>query len=689
MSVLVLLLSLCGMFANSAGAQDRSVPRFGPLVGPDTVDTGPFDYGRLWSVAQAPLDYFSEEYGVAADERGLRHARRSTVRLPRCSGALVSARGLVLTAGSCVRRALSEEDGVAFSNGAYSVSERSDESSVADLYAERVIEVDVVTDEVEAASRTGAEGAGERRPWREAMEVVQRDRQQEVDPDHHVDVVRESGGQRYVAYTYRRYEDVRLVFLPERPVSAVPGAHSHLSYPQYTWDVAVLRIYEGDTPLRSPDHFEVPRDGMHQGDGVFGLGYPRTTNRTESHHQLGVRRDLTLPAERDLLSTWVDHLNTYVDTASANGGRWQTELETDREILKKIGARFESLRDEYFFARLRKRDEGFQQAVTTDSGDVQTDLLDQLEALQSEKYAVEASYRAFSFLEFPTYSSPTLSRAFRALGEQDGGSSRDSLDRTMPVALEAALIESHLDRLQTHLDLDSTQQEILHTLETEGGAAIVQESVFGDGATGEGQTSEPIPEDDLARQLVRAVADEYTSFRTRWAELNREERQLVEALSHARHDMIEHPVTLPSKRALRVTDGRVRGYPYNGTKAPIFTTFYGLYGEEASFRSEETGGLPERWSAATSRVQQSTPLTAVASVDPGGGMRGAPLVNSALQLVGIVFDGNVQSAGAQYLFLPERMRVVALDIRGLLEGLDSVYGSEVLVEEIQGDTSSQ
>lgn len=689
MCVLVLLLVLCGLLVSPAKAQDRSVPRFGPLVGPDTVDAGTYDYGRVWSVAQAPLDYFSEEYDVAADERGLRHVRRSAVRLPGCSGALVSARGLVLTAGSCVRRAVSDEDGVTFSNGAYSASDRSEEQALVGLYAEQVVEVDVVTDEVEAALRVGTEETEERRSWNEAMQDVQRDRQREVDADHRVNVVRESGGQRYVAYTYRRYDDVRLVFLPERPVAAVPRVHSRLSYPQHTWDVAALRIYHEDTPLRSPDHVEVPQDGMHQGEGVFAVGYPRATNRTESHRQLGVRRDLQLPVERDHLSTWIDHLNTYVDTASANADQWETELGADQEILKEVGARLESLRDEYFFARLQKRDETFQQAVATDSGDVERDILDRLEALQSEKRALATSYRAFSFREFPTYSSPTLSRAFRAYDAQDGWSIPDTLGRTVPVALDAALVESHLDRLQTHLDLDSAQQEVLQALRAEGGFAVVQESVFGEGAASDVETVDQIPEDDPARRLVRAVADEYTSFRTKWEELTREERPLVEALSHARNQMIDHPVSLPSKRVLRITDGRVRGYPYNGTKAPIFTTFFGLYGEYAAFGSGETGGLPERWSAASTQVQHSTPLTAVASVDPGGGMRGAPLVNSALQLVGVVFDGNVQSAGAQYLFLPERMRTVALDIRGLLEGLDSVYETDALVEEIRGDAPSQ
>jgi hypothetical protein len=82
-------------------------------------------------------------------------------------------------------------------------------------------------------------------------------------------------------------------------------------------------------------------------------------------------------------------------------------------------------------------------------------------------------------------------------------------------------------------------------------------------------------------------------------------------------------------------------------------------------------------------------LTTVASTDLGRGAHGGPLLNTSLQLVGVVFDGNVQSAAGQYLFLPDRMRTVAVDVRGILEGLSPVYGADRLVQEMTGGAPSQ
>jgi hypothetical protein len=78
----------------------------------------------------------------------------------------------------------------------------------------------------------------------------------------------------------------------------------------------------------------------------------------------------------------------------------------------------------------------------------------------------------------------------------------------------------------------------------------------------------------------------------------------------------------------------------------------------------------------------------VSSTDLGGGAYGGPLLNSSLQLVGIVADGNVQSAAGDFLFLPRRMRTVSVDVRGVLEGLSSVYNAEALVQEMTGESVS-
>jgi hypothetical protein len=133
---------------------------------------------------------------------------------------------------------------------------------------------------------------------------------------------------------------------------------------------------------------------------------------------------------------------------------------------------------------------------------------------------------------------------------------------------------------------------------------------------------------------------------------------------------------------LRIADGRIEGYPYNGTLAPPFTTFLGLYDRFYSFEGRGPWNLPARWLTPPEAFLRATPLNLVASTDISGGSSGSPLVDQNLRLVGVVFDSNMEGLAAEYLYLPERARAVAVDSRGVLEALRNVYRADRLVEEL-------
>jgi hypothetical protein len=679
---LVLLLLIGGAsILPTAEAQDRSVPRFGPLVTPDTVQARLFDLGRLWSFARPPLDYFEEQYRVAADERGLQHARLGTVRLPGCSGALVSPQGLVLTAARCVRSDAGSE-----SLSASFYAEEQQQERELSLSAERVVEIRPVTMRVDSlmAEGTGAE-TDTSATWTGAVEQVERQLQAEAPSDHSVDVVREAGGTQYVAYHYRRYEDVRLVFLPDPEVRLGAQIDEVLTYPQYAWDVAALRIYEDGAPLATENHFELRSQGARPGDAVFAVGFPEATRRAETHHQLAFRRDVRHPDRVARLESWTAHLQQYVDTVTTRG-QWEHRLREDRVALKYARAQLESLQNAYVMARLQRRDDAVRQG-----DDPAATLMNELENLQDEKRSDQDRYRAFSFLLHPTHSSATLRRALRAYEAMTDGSSSSagtSLEAIsdQPPALDAALLADHLHRLRTHLPADSA---LTRTLEQIDAAEVVQRSVLS--ASDAAQTAfqnRDLPEDDPALALVAAFYDQYAAFGEEWSALQGREQGLTDRLAQIRHRSVPHPIALPRSRALRIADGRIRGYPYNGTLAPPFTTFYGLYGRHVSSAVPAGSRLPERWRTPSSAFDRSVPLTTVSSTDLGGGAYGGPLLNSSLQLVGIVADGNVQSAAGDFLFLPRRMRTVSVDVRGVLEGLSSVYNAEALVQEMTGESVS-
>ncbi|MCH7892076.1 MAG: S46 family peptidase, partial [Gemmatimonadetes bacterium] len=133
---------------------------------------------------------------------------------------------------------------------------------------------------------------------------------------------------------------------------------------------------------------------------------------------------------------------------------------------------------------------------------------------------------------------------------------------------------------------------------------------------------------------------------------------------------------------LTIADGVVTGYDYNGTRAPAFTTIYGLYDRHYSHAGDDDWALPDRWLDARETLDLSTPINFVSTADIIGGNSGSPVLDQELEVVGVVFDGNIESLPGDYIYLPELNRSVTVDVRAILEALDEVYDSDRLVLEL-------
>lgn len=625
-----------------------------------------------------PVDRLERRYGITADSGWTTHLRRGLVRLPDCGAALVSANGLALTSADCVEAHLKagERDGPV-------VAEQSgDEQPLSGMHADRLVEAEAVTAQVErAAEDTSAAQAAAR---------VQERLQAEAASNRRVEVVAESGRDAFAAYTYRRYTDVRLVFLPEEAVRDFGGTDATMSYPRQVLDAALLRIYTAEgTPL-SPEHFfESSTQGIRPGDAILSGGRSRATRRAESADQFAVRRDLILPARRAVLDTWVRATQAHLEAGDSTRAQGHAALLTGERLRKQTEARLDALRTDGITTHLQRRDDRLRERLgqaprlRSRYGGV----LDSLSTLQDAQRRRASAHRAFGTFGVPAYGSRIYQRMIVALGADSVNMERPSppvADTTVrPPPVETALLAERLRRIQEHLQSDSAAvRRLLNDRSPdERAASIVETSVLAEAEYE--STGDPIvPPDDPAAGVVDVLRPRVRSFYEDWNRLLRSEHRLTERLAQARQEGDSTPIQQGGGEALRLTDGRALGYPYNGTTAPPFTTFYGLYGQSQSFGDSPAWALPERWHRASPDIDRSVPLNLAVSTDPALHPEGAPLLNKYLEIVGVSAGVNVQGAAGTYLFLPRRMRTVGVDLRGLRESLRAVYGAEALANEL-------
>ena len=678
----------------------------------DTVRAGRFDNGRMWTFENPPAGYLSETYGIDADSVWFRRARLGALRIPGCSASFVSGDGLVLTNHHCAREHISAVSGEGESlldDGFYAPA-LADERAVEEFEADRLIAIRDVTAEMDAALTDINEPQARSQARDAAEEEIAARISEEFggeDAGIEVEMVSLYAGGRSSAYIFRRYTDVRLVMAPELSVGYFGGDPDNFTYPRYALDFSFLRVYEDGDPLDTSDNFfRWSESGVRRGDAVFMIGNPGSTSRIQTVAELEFRRDISDKGLLAFVDNRIAALEAFYEMDPEAGEAMDLRntifsLINTQEAYRGILA---GLRDPVILAKRRDQERAFQEALEADpelAGEY-GELIARMGELQERKAEQAGGFGSFLAFASPDYESAVLSRALFAFQYANGsraGAPAEALEGVMeslgevpdqPPALQELLLAARLRDIAASYGADSPLAASLLGGRTpdDVAASVVAESVLADSAGAvEAVRSGAAGMGDAAMQLLGALISGIGPFQQALGPISAEEEQIAAALGRARFAVYGTDVPPDATFSLRIADGVVSEYEYNGTFAPVVTTFYGLYDRHYSHVSGGTGDgewdLPERWLDPPGDPDLATPMNFVSTNDIIGGNSGSPLVNADLELVGLAFDSNTEGLSGEYIFLTDRARAVSVDVRGIMEALEEVYLAERIVEELR------
>jgi hypothetical protein len=662
---------------------------------------GRFDFGKMWTFEDAPSEYFGSTYGFDASPEWFERVRMSVLRVPGCSASFVSGDGLVATNHHCLLGVLQgvQRAGESLLDDGFYAPSLETERRIPNYHADQLIAVEDVSAEVHAAvdrATTTDQRAAERE---RAMASVQR-RLRASHGDVHVEVRALYHGGKYSAYVFRRYQDVRLVMAPELRVGFFGGDPDNYTYPRYSLDFAFLRVYDADgRPHRPARWLSWSVDGVSEGSVVFVVGSPGPTNRLHTMDQLELSRDVVTPVT---VRAYADRLGAMrafyeADRAAGEALGLRSVMLSLSNALKGWSGRLEALRTPDLMARKRAAEVEFMAAIAADPRlrAAYGDVVERIAATQAQKRDLASPYGAFRFLGSPTASSATLRRALSAvelrLAERAGDRATAGVVRRraaevedLPPELDEALLRIRLEEVERYLgaDRDVTRQVLGGRSPAAAAAAIVQESVLARQAGVGSALDGPELERDPAFRLAWALWDEYVGYALAWERLSAAEAELAAELGRARFEVYGTDIPPDGTSSPRITDGVVLPYEYNGTLAPVYTTFFGMYDRHRGHAGRADWELPARWLAPPAGLDLGTPLNFVSTADTFGGNSGSPALTPSLEIVGINFDRNIEGLSRDFIYLPEPGRNIMVDVRAVTQSLRHVYGADRLLAEL-------
>lgn len=651
-------------------------------------EADPHDFGKMWTFENPPVEWFQEAYDFEPGQEWFDHVRKSSLRFASwCSGSFVSPEGLIMTNHHCSRGVSLQvqREGEDFTeNGFYAVSSDK-ERRVPGLFVEQLIQAVDITEAYESLLDEGKEK-------KEIEDEIKANYQAKKGwEDLRIQFVSYYSGAKHSIYGYKRYADIRLVLVPEVKVGFYGGEEDNFTYPRYNLDFTFWRAYDenGDPLNTSANYMAFNPNGPEEGEPVFVIGNPARTQRYKTYAQLEYDRDSRYPLMIDFVSTTYDQLQAkYEKDPSPSLMNRIFGLSNSLKVFRGV---YKGLNNEELMSRKKAMEDK-----------LRAETADQTPWIQMEELMKRAEAESW---------------AMNLLGPNESKGSTFMLMHSL------YKYEQQLKEGKTESELELTREEVMNWVEKAG-----SEEDKNDFLALLGQIEKYIPHDNsllkdlksgksneayvdylfdksrfykekkakkcltaksakflkqndplltASRELISAYDQAATTFSENGPKIEAIQKQVAKNAFKVFGEQLPPDATF----TLRISDGVVKGYEYNGTVAPFQTTFYGMYDRYYSNPGKESWSLPEKWKNPNNEMLR-TPLNFVSTNDIIGGNSGSPIINRNKEVVGLIFDGNIESLPGNFIFDDEVNRAVSVHTSGMLAALRYVYQAERIVMEL-------
>jgi hypothetical protein len=671
------------------------------VVAPSRADEG------MWLFNNPPTKLLKERYNFEPTKEWLEHVQKSCVRFPHGSGSFVSPDGLVMTnhhVASTAIKSVSTEENDYVANG-FQARTRAEEKKCPGLELLCLQSIEDVTKQVNDAVKPDLKPDQAFEARRAIIATIEKDSEKKT--GLRSDVVTLYQGGQYHLYRYKRYTDVRLVFAPEQQIAFYGGDPDNFAFPRYDLDVTFFRVYEDDKPAKIEHFLRWSKNGPQKDELVFVIGHPGRTDRLNTFAELEYLRDKGYPFLLERLYRWEVMANVFSGNSIEHERRAKDFLFSMANSRKAIDGELAGLLDPALMAKKKADEKKFRDALA--EKDEFKDARKAFDKIAEVQNLRKQNIRKYTLLEGGAAFNSTLFGYARTLlraaeeyakpNEKRLEEYSDSAKKSLEIRLlskrdiyddfETTKLADSLTWLAEQLgsNNDLVKKVLAGKSPRERAAELVlgsklkevdvRKKLYEGGKDAVKAAKDPMIE--LARLVDKEARAVRKVMQTKMEEVK---KQAYDQIAKARF-ALEGANTYPDATfTLRLAFGTCKGYEEDGKQIPFETHFAGLYKKAEAQKYRPPFDLPKRWLDRKDKLNLKTPFNFVCTADIIGGNSGSPVINKEGEVVGLIFDGNIQSLVWDFVFTDKQGRSVAVCSQAIPEALRAIYEADEVANEL-------